>query len=65
MKNFKDFLNENKETVFKAVIHTIDSEGKKHSTPVESSDSIREKVHETVKDMAEKGRRLDKVDYEH
>jgi len=65
MKSFKDFLSENKETVFKAVIHTTDSEGKKHSTPVESSDSIRKKVHDAVKDMTEKGHKLDKVDYEH
>jgi hypothetical protein len=65
MINFKKFLSETKEGVFKAVVHTIDAEGNKHSTPVESSDSIREKVHKTVKDMTAKGHKLDKVDYEH
>jgi hypothetical protein len=64
MKSFKNFLNENKEKVFKAVIHTTDSKGKKHTTPVESSDSIRKKVHDTVDDMKAKGHKLDKVDYE-
>ena len=65
MKKFKQFLMEEHKEVFKAVIITTDADGKQHETPVESSDSIREKVHSTVKDMTGKGHKLVKVDYKY
>lgn len=64
MKSFKKFLAEEHKEVFKAVIHTIDSDGKEHSTPVESPDNIREKVHSTVSKMTGQGHKLKKVDYQ-
>lgn len=65
MKSFINFLAEESKEVYKAVIITTDAEGNQHETPVESSDSIREKVHATVKDMTGKGHKLVKVDYKH
>lgn len=65
MKSFINFLAEEGRQIYKAVVHTTDSEGNEHSTSVESADNIRQKVHNTVKEMTGKGHKLKKVDYIH